>query len=372
MFIFIIILISLFIIGCLFGRFYKQKTKSIDEKDYDKIKSSKTSFIAGTIITCFAAVFFIGISLNSPHPVKNANYNKKTTQVSDTKDSDRYDYAATYSSRKSSSSSKKSYTRVTNIKLLDDIDYYEGKNIKTTIKITSVNSSGSRCAFTAYEYGGYDEVKISVKNIPSKSKPKKGDYITVSGTAKSDSYYSADKITISADKINKTDMSLFREIGSSVKPEIYNSGHYLCGTDIPSGTYVVYPSELHSGYYCISSDANGDDIIANDIFNGQSYCYVEEGQFIELNRCYARPVSQKEDITYENGYLNEGQYLVGDDVPEGTYKLYSTSENSGYFSLTSDANGDNINSNDIFDGEHYVTISSGEYLTLNRCKMKVN
>ncbi|MBQ7505339.1 MAG: hypothetical protein IJT79_08500 [Ruminococcus sp.] len=263
------------------------------------------------------------------------------------------------------------YTKINTKKLYRQHEDLYGEDIKTTIRITSINKDGDNCAYTVYDVDDYDEVKIKLYDINTDRTLKKGDYITVSGTCYYEDNYDSLLIEINVDKVNKTNKKLFKAFGKEKKPIVYREGQYKVGTDIPSGTYIAYPTDSYGGYYCISADTNGDDIIANENFDGQNYFTIQDGQYLKLSGCIAHPVSEKEKVTYNNGYLYEGQYLVGDDVPAGTYKIYSLDKWGGYYALTSDANGDDIHSNDNFDGERYITISYGEYLTLSNCKIKI-
>ena len=51
--------------------------------------------------------------------------------------------------------------------------------------------------------------------------------------------------------------------------EKYTSGQYKVGQDIPAGKYIVLTDES-DGYFMVSSDANGDDILFNDFFEYHS------------------------------------------------------------------------------------------------------
>ncbi len=65
-----------------------------------------------------------------------------------------------------------------------------------------------------------------------------------------------------------------------------------------------------------------------------------------------------------------GTYLVGTDIPAGTYKLVPLfSEYPGYWLRSSNASGepDSIIANDLFEATTYVTVASGEYLQISRC-----
>mgnify|MGYP000245300493 CR=1 FL=1 len=66
----------------------------------------------------------------------------------------------------------------------------------------------------------------------------------------------------------------------------------------------------------------------------------------------------------------EGTYLVGTDIPAGTYRLVSLyPEYSAYWERTSNASGETsaIIANDNFSGTTYVTVKNGEYFTVKRC-----
>ncbi|MCH1980966.1 hypothetical protein MCG98_18675 [Ruminococcus sp. OA3] len=64
-----------------------------------------------------------------------------------------------------------------------------------------------------------------------------------------------------------------------------------------------------------------------------------------------------------------GTLKVGVDIPAGEYMVLATNESrGGYFSVNSDANGDDILFNDNFDYNSIITIQDGEYLELSHAK----
>ncbi len=155
--------------------------------------------------------------------------------------------------------------------------------------------------------------------------------------------------------------------------EYYYEDNYKVGTDIPAGTYFLQPTSYISAYMCISSDANQDDIIENDNFDGQRYIEVKSGQYLELSRCYAISAEYAPKAEPDaDGYLSEGMYKVGYDIPAGEYKLAATSEYGGYCAIYNKPLGTGkIQSNDNFDSSKYVTVKKGQYLYLSRAKVKV-
>ena len=61
-----------------------------------------------------------------------------------------------------------------------------------------------------------------------------------------------------------------------------SDGTYLVGTDIPAGRYKG-STVSSDGYWQISRDANGQDIIANDNTKGDFYLEVRQGQYLTLS-----------------------------------------------------------------------------------------
>lgn len=160
--------------------------------------------------------------------------------------------------------------------------------------------------------------------------------------------------------VETVEKSQHKQAGTSSNQ--YSSGQYKVGTDIPSGEYVLFASD-GKGYFCLSSDGNADDIIVNDNFEYDSILTINDGEYLNLTRCYAIPIT--EDPAVET--TQTGMFLVGKHIPAGEYKLDAGSD-SGYYCIYSSSRQDNIVSNDNFEGQRYVTVSAGQYLLLSRCK----
>lgn len=264
------------------------------------------------------------------------------------------------------------YKTVNTKNLYNDSELYDETYIKTTLKVNKVYKQKGKYGYKVYDLGGYDQVKIVVEDYPDNN-VKKGDYITFSGYCSEYDGYSTLEINITAYEKNKVDKKLFKTFGGSDhKIKKYGEDMYKVGKDIPAGTYIAYPNNIYSAYYEIDSDSNGDDIIANDNFDGQCYFQVNDGEYLTLKHCEAVAVKDKTKVKYKNGdTLGEGQYLVGDDIPAGEYKLTATNkEYDAYYELNSDPNGLDIISNDNFSNNCYVTVYNGQYLTLHRCELK--
>ena len=153
----------------------------------------------------------------------------------------------------------------------------------------------------------------------------------------------------------------------------YDSGNYKVGVDIPAGKYVLIPNQSDaSAYFSYSTDPNGNDIIENDNFEGNSIIEIKNNEYLDLSRCTAYPIDNYPPINSSNGYYADGFYIVGVHIPAGEYKLETTSDYNGYYCLYNDLRREDIDSNDNFENSRYISIMEGQYLKLSRCKLKVD
>lgn len=151
---------------------------------------------------------------------------------------------------------------------------------------------------------------------------------------------------------------------SSIYATKYESGQYKVGTDIPAGEYVIF-ADGGPGYFEVTSDSNGDDIIANENFEYNSIMTIKDGEYIELSRAYAVPIEEVESLPTDKADM----FKIGTFLPSGEYKVVSDS-GSGYYCIYGDDRQDNIIANDNFEGQSYITVSEGEYLVLSRCHIE--
>ena len=150
----------------------------------------------------------------------------------------------------------------------------------------------------------------------------------------------------------------------------YEAGQYKVGLDMDAGEYVLMASSDYDGYFSVTSDANGNDILFNDNFETNSIIEVRRGEYVELKRCIAIAA----DDFYSEYSIKEGlsgvMLRVGYDIKPGEYKLIATSDYGGYYCIYPDARHDDIIANDNFDNSSYVAVRYGQYLVLSRCRIK--
>ena len=145
----------------------------------------------------------------------------------------------------------------------------------------------------------------------------------------------------------------------------YDPGQYKVGVDIPAGEYVLLATD-GSGYFSVTSDANGNDIVFNDNFDVSSIVTVLEGEYITLKRCAAFPSSDFYEKKTIN--VNPGTMLkVGYDIQPGEYRLVTSDGEKGYYCIYASSRQDDIIANDNFEQSTYITLTEGQYLVLSRC-----
>lgn len=166
------------------------------------------------------------------------------------------------------------------------------------------------------------------------------------------------------------------EIAASDLPiDPYKSGYkhlYKVGEDIEAGLYLATATDGKIAGFCIASDPECDDILSNGHFEGRSYIEVKDGEYLDTSLCDILPFSQAEPYRPANGIIADGQYLVGFDIEPGTYRLVGTGSNgAGHYTITTDANGDNLVDKDTFFDSAYVRLINTEYIQLEYCVLEV-
>lgn len=148
------------------------------------------------------------------------------------------------------------------------------------------------------------------------------------------------------------------------------SGMYKIGKDLPVGEYLIIPSGM--AYYQVTKDSTGslDSIISNDNFSGTRYVTVSEGQYLEIRSSKMISAADADLQQAKNNTYPEGMYKIGEEIPPGEYKVISDG-GFAYYEVSRDSRGnlDSIIANDNFSGEKYISVSSGQYLKLNGCKL---
>lgn len=157
------------------------------------------------------------------------------------------------------------------------------------------------------------------------------------------------------------------------KPTVktYKAGMYKIGSDMPAGEYVLVGSGM--SYFEIDKDSTGqmNSILANDNFSKRSIVSVQDGQYLKLTGCTAYAFNDAPKVQPKDGFMSEGMYKVGVDLPAGEYKVIP--EGMPYVEVSKDSSHtmNSIVSNDLPQGESYISIKDGQYIKLTGAKLQI-
>lgn len=155
-----------------------------------------------------------------------------------------------------------------------------------------------------------------------------------------------------------------RMAGFQLYENKYPASQYKVGTDIPAGEYIIFADADH-GYFALTTDGNGRDIITNENFSYNSIIQVDLGEYLTLKSCFAVPISDVQQLPIDKADMLK----VGTYIAPGEYKLVADSDKA-YYCIYNDSKQDDIDSNDNFSGQSYITIKNGQYLKLSRCHIE--
>lgn len=156
------------------------------------------------------------------------------------------------------------------------------------------------------------------------------------------------------------------------------AGMYKVGTEVQPGDYIVVSNSTSSndisGYVEITKDSTGslDSIVMNNNVQGRVYITISSGQYLNIKDARMYPVGKAPSIIITNNQLPAGQYKVGVDIQPGEYTVHADS-NDGFVEVDTDDshNLENIVTNDNFSGDRYITVSEGQYITIERGYIKL-
>lgn len=166
----------------------------------------------------------------------------------------------------------------------------------------------------------------------------------------------------------------YSEVKSVKVGEVYYSGLYKVGRDIPSGDYMVVSTKAGYSQFSITTDSAGNNEIGYGYADPNRYVRLVYGQYVDFDYSKIYPLANAPmAIKNEAGNLISGQYKVGRDIQPGTYVLIPNA-GSEYSEFSIDKDALNFAGNEILDSSEiaynsiaarcYVTVSDGQYLTI--------
>ncbi|MBR1559828.1 MAG: hypothetical protein IJ646_06275 [Clostridia bacterium] len=160
------------------------------------------------------------------------------------------------------------------------------------------------------------------------------------------------------------------ELERSDGVQVYESGTYQVGSDLPAGDYVLveYENAMFASVIIRESQAEDSNLLAHHLIDHQLVVRLEAGTWITFSEARAYPLDQAP--VAEDGVTGEGGYLVGALLPAGWYDVRLTdfaplSSYSIYDGIL--GTGAQLTKFEVLRDTARIVLSDGEYIELSGC-----
>ena len=158
---------------------------------------------------------------------------------------------------------------------------------------------------------------------------------------------------------------------------VYEGGTYRVGQDIPEGDYLLqeYDDAVFAGVVVRAGEAADADLINYSVINRQVMIHLTSGTCVTISEARALSLEAVTVAGLENGTVAEGSYLVGLQIPAGSYtaKMMDKAPLSSY-SVYDGILGTNAQliKFEILHGDAALELSEGDYVELSGCELTPN
>ncbi|PIC62842.1 hypothetical protein CSV79_14995 [Sporosarcina sp. P13] len=154
------------------------------------------------------------------------------------------------------------------------------------------------------------------------------------------------------------------------------SGTYQVGSDIAPGEYIVFSNGMTFLENSKDQTGNPDSTVFNIALDGRSHTYVTllQGEYFKLDGGEMYPIAKAPDLKPANGVYKSGQYKVGTDIPAGQLKLIIDNTNDiGFYEISKNSRQEMMDLiiSDVVEGDTYIDVVNGQYLTIRNAYIEV-
>ena len=109
---------------------------------------------------------------------------------------------------------------------------------------------------------------------------------------------------------------------------VYEAGSYLVGRDMPEGDYIISEDRdaMFASVAVHSSESVDSQVILHKLISGQVLVRLNRGTWVILADAQAQLLYEDGEPPEDPGTLPEGAYLVGVQIPEGSYTVEAMSK----------------------------------------------
>ncbi|MDE6731225.1 MAG: hypothetical protein K2J71_10690 [Oscillospiraceae bacterium] len=167
--------------------------------------------------------------------------------------------------------------------------------------------------------------------------------------------------------------------GDNLNLHFYAEGAYLIGKDLPAGLYILKSADYSSGNGIFQVEVYAENTLDKSAVIGgfsRNFRYVDlqDGQYLVFSDAELYPVRAK-SAPLGDPYQDPGMYLVGRDLPAGTYTVEMESGIPGDFGMMTVYDSAGAEAELLFSGlirseTGTLEVHDGEFLEMRNCHLK--
>ena len=155
----------------------------------------------------------------------------------------------------------------------------------------------------------------------------------------------------------------------------YEDGTYLVGSDLPVGDYAIQEREnaMFASVVVRAGKGEDDPLILHKLISGQADVHLVRNTWVTFSEVRAWPLGAEPSLMGEDGAVGEGAYLVGKQLPAGTYTVSVAdkaplSSYSVYSGIVGSGKEELIKF-EVLHGDTELTLAVGDYVELSGATM---
>lgn len=155
----------------------------------------------------------------------------------------------------------------------------------------------------------------------------------------------------------------------------YEDGTYLVGSDLPVGDYAIQEREnaMFASVVVRAGKTADDPLILHKLISGQADVHLVRNTWVTFSEVRAWPLGAEPSLMSEDGAVGEGAYLVGKQLPAGTYRVAVAdkaplSSYSVYSGIVGSGK-EELLKFEVLHEETELTLEAGEYIELSGAVM---
>ncbi len=150
---------------------------------------------------------------------------------------------------------------------------------------------------------------------------------------------------------------------------VYPAGDYRVGRVIKPGEYVLLPTGSAAGFFRLTKDVAGEQVVATGVFKSNSLLTVNQGEYLKLSGCQAISAAEFYPAHRLDTSVPGVMLKVGRDIGAGSYRIVAEADVLANYEIFEDSRHGEPLENRLFREEVEVAVQDGQYLKLSACRL---